>query len=298
MILVLLIAVACLLAYSNGANDNAKGIATLYGSRTTDFRKAIQWATVMTLLGSVAAAFLADALLRNFSGQGLVPEELAQTPAFAASVGLGAALTVFLATRIGMPISTTHALVGALSGCGAVAMGSAFNFTGLGSIFLFPLLISPLMAAVCSYALYLVFRTLRQRLGVTRESCVCVGEAVYPVAQVNADGTVMFRAEGQSRMKVATVEECQEFYQGGLLGLKAQKILDTAHYASAGLVSFARGLNDTPKIAGLLLVVSTLDIEIGLVAIGVAMAVGGLVHSRDVGETVSNRITPMNGQVP
>ncbi|MBV1960149.1 MAG: inorganic phosphate transporter, partial [Oleibacter sp.] len=29
---------------------------------------------------------------------------------------LGAGLTVFLATKIGMPISTTHALVGALSG--------------------------------------------------------------------------------------------------------------------------------------------------------------------------------------
>ena|GEM_PF-5236971 len=60
------------------------------------------------------------------------------------------------------------------------------------------------------------------------------------------------------------------------------------------MVSFARGLNDTPKIAGFLLVLGALDIELGLVAIGVAMAVGGLVHSRGVGETVSNRITPMN----
>ena len=127
-----------------------------------------------------------------------------------------------------------------------------------------------------------------------------MGESVYPVGQVKADGTVMFRAGAQGAMKVATEEECQDFYQGGLLGsglfkrVGAQKILDTLHYASSGLVSFARGLNDTPKIAGLLLVVSALDIEIGLVAIGAAMAMGGLLHSRRVGETVSNRITPMN----
>ena len=31
------------LAYSNGANDNFKGVATLFGSGTTDYRKAIWW---------------------------------------------------------------------------------------------------------------------------------------------------------------------------------------------------------------------------------------------------------------
>ena len=300
MIFACLFVAACFLAYSNGANDNSKGIATLYGSRTTDFRRAIRWATVMTFLGSVAAVFLASVLLRNFSGKGLVPDELVQTPSFATAVALGAALTVCLATRIGMPISTTHSLVGALSGSGAVAMGDAFSFSTLGSTFLFPLLASPLLAAVCSFLFYHLFRTVRLRLGVTRETCVCVGESVYPVSQVNADGTVMFRAGARGAMKVATEEECQEFYQGGLLAagplrrVGAQKILDTLHYASSGFVSFARGLNDTPKIAGLLLVLTALDIEVGLVAIGAGMAMGGLIHSRRVGETVSNRITPMN----
>ena len=70
---ILLLVAACFLAYSNGANDNAKGIATLYGSRTTNFTSAIRWATVMTLLGSVAAVFLANALLRNFQARAWCP---------------------------------------------------------------------------------------------------------------------------------------------------------------------------------------------------------------------------------
>ncbi len=38
MIVLLIIVAALWLAYANGANDNFKGVATLYGSRTTTFR--------------------------------------------------------------------------------------------------------------------------------------------------------------------------------------------------------------------------------------------------------------------
>ena len=132
MILIILFIAACFLAYSNGANDNFKGVATLFGSGTTNYKKAINWATVTTLAGSVAAIFLAGELVKNFSGKGLVPNELIQNPIFAISIALGAALTVLLATKIGMPISTTHSLVGALFGAGVVAIGADFNFAKLG----------------------------------------------------------------------------------------------------------------------------------------------------------------------
>ena len=46
MILTLLFISACFLAYSNGATDNFKGVATLFGSGTTNFKKAINWATI------------------------------------------------------------------------------------------------------------------------------------------------------------------------------------------------------------------------------------------------------------
>ena len=44
-VLVLLILSVLFLAYSNGANDNFKGVATLFGSRTCGYRTALAWAT-------------------------------------------------------------------------------------------------------------------------------------------------------------------------------------------------------------------------------------------------------------
>src|ERR1043165_5617811 len=73
MITLLFIAI-CFLAYSNGANDNFKGVASLFGSRTCNYRTAIGWATITTGAGSIAAIFLAQSLLKKFSGKGLVPD--------------------------------------------------------------------------------------------------------------------------------------------------------------------------------------------------------------------------------
>ncbi len=292
--LIVLFLVAFFLAYSNGANDNFKGVATLFGSGTTNYSVAITWATITTFLGSLAALFLASSLVKNFSGKGLVPDELIQAPEFAISIALGAGITVFLATRIGMPISTTHSLVGALFGSGVVAVGSSFNFIKLGSTFLIPLIISPLMAALVSLIAYLIFRNLRVACGVSKETCVCVGDEYKPVSEISQSNTIASGMVNQKSIKIASEQECVERYQGQFMGVSAQSLLNYAHYFSAGVVSFARGLNDTPKIVGLLVVINTLDIKWSMVAVAIAMALGGIVNARKVGETVARKITPMN----
>jgi PiT family inorganic phosphate transporter len=85
-----------------------------------------------------------------------------------------------------------------------------------------------------------------------------------------------------------------EWYQGYFIGFIAQKMLDFSHFISAGVVSFARGLNDTPKIVGLLVVINTLDIKFSMMAVAIAMAIGGLLNAKKVGEMMSKKITPMN----
>src|SRR5258706_7153802 len=113
MITILIVLATVFLAYANGANDNFKGVATLYGSGTTTYRKALAWATVCTLAGSFSVLIVSQGLIAKFSGRGLVADQVAATPNFSMTVGLAAALTVFLATQLGLPISTTHALTGA-----------------------------------------------------------------------------------------------------------------------------------------------------------------------------------------
>jgi PiT family inorganic phosphate transporter len=59
MLTLLLFAAVCFLAYSNGSNDNFKGVASLYGSKTASYRACLTWATAATAAGSVCAIFQA-----------------------------------------------------------------------------------------------------------------------------------------------------------------------------------------------------------------------------------------------
>ena len=144
MIILLLLAV-CFLAYSNDTNDNFKGVASLFGSKTTGYRTAIGWTMASTFAGSMAAMFLAQSLLTKFSGKGLVPVSLVGSGYFFA-VATGAGFTTTLATFTGFPIYTTHALTGAMMGNDCVAVRSQVNLSVLGKAFFMPLLLSPVLA--------------------------------------------------------------------------------------------------------------------------------------------------------
>ncbi|HXT41077.1 MAG TPA: inorganic phosphate transporter [Candidatus Angelobacter sp.] len=293
MIIFLLLA-TCFLAYSNGANDNFKGVASLFGSRTCSYKTAITWATITTGAGSIAAIFLAESLLKTFSGKGLVPDALTAQPEFLLAVALGAGATVVLATLLGFPISTTHGLTGALVGAGLVTGVSSVNFSALGKNFVMPLLFAPFIAVIAGATVYGVLRAVRLRSGIGKEMCVCIGAETQILPVPRPDG--LFAAETLPRFTVTVGQSavCQQRYTGSFLGINAGKLLDGLHFLSAGAVSFARGLNDTPKIAALLLVATALRIQWGLVAVTVAMAVGGLLNARKVADTMANKITGMN----
>lgn len=87
---------------------------------------------------------------------------------------------------------------------------------------------------------------------------------------------------------------CSVRYSGQFLAVNAQKLLDLLHYLSAGIVSFARGLNDTPKIVAMLIAVKALVIELSMVSVAVIMAVGGLLSARKVARKMSKEITMLN----
>lgn len=280
------------LSYANGANDNFKGVATLFGSGASDYRKALWWATITTFLGSIAALFISSNLIISFSGKGLVPNAVNNAPHFLISVALGAAFTVFIAALIGIPISTTHSLTGALIGAGLVSAGAQINLQMLGNNFLLPLLVSPLLSALLTLIIYPFFRFARMRLGIEHEMCLCIGQKVEPVcAQPN--GTLLLKSTGIA-LTIDQLQNCQQYYQGKILGIDSQAILDKLHYLSSGAVSFARGLNDTPKIVSLLLITRAFSLKGGIFIVAVAMAIGGLLNAKRVALTMSKRITKMN----
>jgi inorganic phosphate transporter, PiT family len=293
MITILLLLTVCFLAYSNGANDNFKGVASLFGSGATSYRTALAWATITTLAGSICALFLAQTLLIKFSGKGLAPDELIHSVPFITAVAAGAGLTVILATRLGFPISTTHALVGALTGSSLLATGTV-NFSALGASFVLPLLLSPVVAIVLAIMVYTGFRQIRQRKGISDLLCLCVENQPVMTASYFTEQSGTLVAEQNGVISIDSQSACDNRYAGVIFGFDLKKVMDALHFFSAGAVCFARGLNDTPKIAALLLLATGLSLQWKIALIAFMMALGGLLNAWRVAETMSHKITTIS----
>jgi inorganic phosphate transporter, PiT family len=288
MLTILLILATLGVAYANGANDNFKGVATLYGSGAANYRTALALTTVATACGGLISVVFAAGLIKTFSGAGVVPADIAASPAFLTAIACGAAGTVFLATLVGLPISTTHALTGAIVGAGLVMVGTGLNFSVLGKSFILPLLLGPFISIGLTSLVYFAATRISRRLGKTGDPCLCLEEA--PV--LASTGTMAFAAGSQLTLTArASANDCADV-QG--LRLTGSGMANAVHFVSAGMLCLARGMNDAPKIVALLLAANALGVRNGLLAIVFAMALGGVINARKVARTMSHRITHMS----
>lgn len=297
MIFILAIGIVLFLAYANGANDNFKGVATLFGSGTTDYRKALIWGTLTTAAGSLTALVLAQGLLVAFSGKGLVPDAVTAMKSFQLAVVFAAAVTVMLATKFGFPVSTTHALTGALVGAGMIASSSGVNLARLGSGFFAPLLISPLLAIVLALVVYPIVRWLRLRSPLPDNACLCAGTEALDFTPPNlpsGQSGSLAVARTVPSLAIGKKTFCRDRYPGEHFEVDSDAIRNGLHYLSAGVVSFARGVNDTPKIAAILLAGSAVSPVAAIGGVALFMALGGHFNARRVGETMAHRVTAMN----
>lgn len=285
---ILLLILVGLLAFANGANDNSKGVATLVGYGAATPRKALIWATATTFLGAVFSFWFAGGLVKGFSTGLFVRGTQLELP-FYLAVLCGAFAWVIFATLTGLPVSTTHAITGALTGAGLVALGSArFEWSFLGAKFALPLGISPVLALGLVYLIAWPVALIAAKLA---SRCVCV---MAPPMLAPGGTALAVENAGAPHLAVGDVTECNR--QDTLLRAPGSAALNGLHWLSAGMVGFARGWNDAPKIAALAVVVlpasgGGMAGAFGLVA--VAMAIGGMVAGRKVLETLATKVTTL-----
>ncbi len=291
-VIILSLVIGLALAFANGANDNFKGVATLYGSGIASFKTSLSWATLATFAGSLTAFFVAKGLIAAFSGKGLVSDAALSDPAFLLSVGAAAAVTVLVATRFGLPVSTTHALVGGLVGVGLLASATGVNFDKLGSTFFIPLLISPVVSLASAAVIYFGFAYFKKRSALANDPCLCVETSPSIVSA--GTGGAMALSSMTMNVTTGTAENCAPAVESGAVAITSSKVMNQLHFLSAGAVSFARGLNDTPKLAAILLATQFLSPSLAIGLIAAVIAVGGLLNSRRVAETISHKVTKMN----
>ena len=277
LVLVLMLGVA----FANGANDVSKGVATLAGSGLASDRQAIAWGTAWTVAGALAAVFVAQGLIALFSGDGILPASPDGT-AFLAAVTIGALGWLAIATRTGLPVSTTHALLGGLVGVGLATEGLAGVGWGVvANKAALPLAASPLLSLALVFAVFpaasLGFRRLNRY-------CVCVERHETVAATAGAAARVMAAPE----LRVVASADCPPEV------VTRVNALDSLHWLSAGLVSFARGLNDAPKVLGLGILAGAL-LGIGAMPlaalVAIAMGAGSLLAGQRVTRTLARRVT-------
>jgi PiT family inorganic phosphate transporter len=285
--LTILLTLVALLAFANGANDNCKGVATLVGYGAATPRSALVWAAVSTAIGSAISFWAAAGLIKSFSGGGLFASGAALSTPFFTAVLLGAWGWILFATFMGLPVSTTHAITGALCGAGMTSFGTAtVHWAVAGQRVAVPLALSPLMSLAVVYALAWPVAMITGRFAAR---CLCVAEAQPVLVGGGADVAPMPVLVSGKSGDCAAVDA---------VGVSGSSVANATHWLTAGLVGFARGWNDAPKIAALSIgalasagIASGAAIAFAIVT--VAMAAGGLLAGRRVLETLSKKVTTM-----
>jgi PiT family inorganic phosphate transporter len=292
------------LAAANGSNDVSKGVATLAGAGVTRYRTAVLWGAVTTLAGSLFSLSLAGKMTKLFS-KGIVSAQ--PTRAFTLAVLVGAAAWVTFASTFKLPVSTTHAIVGALLGAGLLLAPGAVNWGSLPQRVVLPLLLSIAAAYLISLLLNLVpERT--PRCTCARPWAGAAGTRSHETQAPEGYGYGLALAmavpapdpqmalPGQPGAAVAAVPTMTAVDVAcpvhGTVESIGSRIMTAAHWLSSGAASFSRGLNDTPKIVAIgafaLIPAGMTSTQILLVG-SVSMALGsllGLRVARRLGEGV------------
>lgn len=160
---VLMVFTACTMAFAHGSNDVANAIGPLAaidsvirsGGDLTASIPIPEWVLLVGAVGIVCGLAVMGA--RVMATVGTKITELTPSRGFAAE--MGAATTVVLASGLGLPISTTHTLVGAVLGVGLARGLNSLNLRVIGTIFISWVVTLP-AGALLSVIFFFIFKTI------------------------------------------------------------------------------------------------------------------------------------------
>lgn len=184
------------MAWNIGANDVANAMGTSVGSKALSLLQAVILAAALEFSG----AFLAgDAVSETLQKKILPPETLSLPPEMfilgMLSALLATGILLQIASYFGLPVSTTHAIVGAVTGFGALVGGmSAVSWSTVGKIAL-SWVLSPLFSGLAAYFLFSFAKQFVRRLAAPQGN-VTVGqegtEKIFTFLQIGSASLVAF----------------------------------------------------------------------------------------------------------
>ncbi|CDR94164.1 phosphate transporter, putative [Babesia bigemina] len=199
------------LALAIGANDVANAFSTSVGSGSLKLRGAISIAVVFEILGAILlGGSVTDAIrtkVLNFGAFKDAPQDLAMGMMCATA---SAAIWLLFATLSGMPVSTTHSIIGALAGFG-VASGRVNSVRWMQMFYIMLSWIGvPLLAVAVSCTMYLL---LQEAILKRKKSYKVLYCSLWLLLAITAIPLVVFLAFETPIMKVKAEEGLLHDYQ-------------------------------------------------------------------------------------
>ncbi len=153
--------VCAYMAWNIGANDVANAMGTSVGSGALTLRRAIIVAAVFEFAGAVFfGSHVTDTIRKgvlDFGDDGF-SYELSQKLMYGFLAALlAAAIWLTIATKFGLPVSTTHSIVGGVIGMGLWIQPSSVNWSKVGEIVM-SWVASPLLGAVLAFVSFMVIK--------------------------------------------------------------------------------------------------------------------------------------------
>ncbi|MEX2014443.1 MAG: inorganic phosphate transporter [Candidatus Saccharimonadales bacterium] len=143
LMLITVIALALFFDFTNGFHDTANAIATSVSTKAISPNLAVIGAAILNFLGAFVSLEVAATIAK-----GIVNSEIITLPVILAGI-VGAIVWNLTTWRLGLPTSSSHALIGGVAGAAIGASGfSVINWSGLQEKVLVPSLAAPLIGLV------------------------------------------------------------------------------------------------------------------------------------------------------
>ncbi len=147
-LVVIVVAIALVFDFTNGFHDAANAIATSVATRALTPRTALLMAAVMNFIGAMLGTGVAETI-----GSGIVDPPEGFNGLIVVLAGLVGAIAWNLTTWwLGLPSSSSHALIGGLTGAGLAASVSV-HWGVIGTKVVIPMFLSPFVGFILAYIL-------------------------------------------------------------------------------------------------------------------------------------------------
>lgn len=158
---IITLAVGIYMAWNIGANDVANAMGTSVGSGALTFRRAVILAGIFEFAGAVlVGAHVTDTVRKGIVDTGFfIDDPMLLAYGMCGSL-LAASIWLNLSTWFGLPVSTTHSIVGAIAGFGIAAGGLGVVAWDTLGLVVASWVISPVMGGLIAFGVFNLIRSL------------------------------------------------------------------------------------------------------------------------------------------